>query len=79
MKTTSQEEDLTGRRPHMKMTSQEHNLTGRRPHRKTTSQEDDLTGRQVKINGLASKYGLSLAQLSPIFLLILFIVDIETN
>ena len=27
----------------MKMTSQEDNLTGIRPHRKTTSQEDDLT------------------------------------
>ena len=29
----------------MKTTSQEDNLTGRQSHRKTTSQEDNLTGR----------------------------------
>ena len=57
----------------------EDNLTGRKPHRKTTSQEDNLKEdklirrqphrqkRQIKVNGLASQYGLSLAQLSPSF------------
>ena len=42
---TSQEDNLTKRRPHWKTTSQEDNLKGRQPHRKTTSQEEDLTGR----------------------------------
>ena len=42
-KTTSHEDDLTGRRPQRKATSKEDDLTGRRPHRKTTSQEEDIT------------------------------------
>ena len=46
-KTTSQEDDSTGKRPHRKTTSQEDDLTGRRPHRKMISQEEDLTGRKL--------------------------------
>ena len=44
-KTTSQEDNITGRWPHRKTTSQEDDHTGRQPHRKTTSKEDDHTGR----------------------------------
>ena len=46
---TSQEDDLTGRRPHRKMISEEEDLTGRKVYRKTISLEDkfledDFTG-----------------------------------
>ena len=45
-KTTSEEDNLKGRRPRRKMTSQEVDLIWRQYQRKTTLEEDDLTGRQ---------------------------------
>ena len=52
---TSQDENLTGRRPHRKTTSQEDKITGTQSHRKINSQDDYFIGKQPnrkKTNGM---------------------------
>ena len=47
---TSQEDNLTGRRPHWKTTYQEDDLTGKKTQSKMNSQKDNLAGRQPQRN-----------------------------